>query len=572
MKTSFSCLLLVPCVVLGISGGEDPVSFSNRLGIRAFRYMEKGKTNWALSPVNLFSLVLPLVQCEGGGGMPPLLGELGPGPGESPGCVGRWAETLRILEAGGRIPSPFREAFSFWENERFRSVPYIRHLRTAVERLAGKRPGFPGFLKGKSSKEKSLFYFVLEASLSFQGEWEEPFDVWNFERFFELGESPGGRSGYYAPFMTRKGAFKVFPFGPGRVLEIPVMGGEYLAYLFLPRRGGDIEGALGYLEKVGVARLLEEAGKTHSRECRAIVPSFRFRAENDFELFFREIGLVSFLERKLAGDGSGRDFGGIKSTGRIRVDFNRKGVEVQAEYSLGALLGGWNAPPGLFLCNRPFLFFLFHRTTGALVLVGKVMNPFPKKKVVFQPWESVPEHWLGVLEGADGGKKAEAEAALLRLGDKAVPPLLDHAFSGKELESIETLMKKIEVRNPKKVFERIFVEVGGGNLATPPIVLRILGSFLENPFLWNGKESHRWAGEALGILEETIEKGEGGEGWKTRAGCRIAKRLIAAGCGEIVKSFLEKKAGTGPEEGASEDEGGERRRVWKRILEILSPL
>ncbi len=105
------------------------------------------------------------------------------------------------------------------------------------------------------------------------------------------------------------------------------------------------------------------------------LPRWKFEYENLLNGELTSMGMgIAFDERRA-------DFRGINRNGRLFiskvkqkafVEVNEEGTEAVAVTSVG--ISVTNGPP-MFLANRPFLYLIRERTTGAILFVGKMTDP-----------------------------------------------------------------------------------------------------------------------------------------------------------------------------------------------------
>jgi serpin B len=107
------------------------------------------------------------------------------------------------------------------------------------------------------------------------------------------------------------------------------------------------------------------------------LPRFEFRTQASLPQALRSLGMVD------AFDGGRADFSGISSAGglyisdvvhEVFVSVNEAGTEAAA--ATAVVMGRGLPPiPVELSADRPFLFWLYDRPTGAVLFMGRVLDP-----------------------------------------------------------------------------------------------------------------------------------------------------------------------------------------------------
>ncbi|WP_438008885.1 serpin family protein [Sorangium sp. So ce321] len=153
-------------------------------------------------------------------------------------------------------------------------------------------------------------------------------------------------------------------------LELPYDGGELSMVLVLPAEGGELEAGLDRERLEGVI------GSLGTRSVTMTLPKFKFESTLDLVPQLAELGMpIAFTG--LA------DFSGIDGQGglfisdvlhKAFVSVDEAGTEAAA--ATAVVIGETSAPePATIRFDRPFLFFIRDIETGAVLFVGRVMNP-----------------------------------------------------------------------------------------------------------------------------------------------------------------------------------------------------
>jgi len=215
----------------------------------------------------------------------------------------------------------------------------------------------------------ALTRLVLTNAIYFNAAWAEPFEK------NRTADGPfyllDGRQ-VTVPMMRQTAQFG-YAEGEGfQAVELPYDGEELAMVILLPQEGRfeEFEAALD------AARVEEILGSLTSRHLNLTMP--RFRVESSFRLAdtLAAMGMPSPFQPGQA------DFSGMDGTRDLYiravlhkafVSVDESGTEAAAAT---AVIVGLTALPGLEVTvNRPFIFLIRDRQTGAVLFIGRVVNP-----------------------------------------------------------------------------------------------------------------------------------------------------------------------------------------------------
>jgi serpin B len=215
--------------------------------------------------------------------------------------------------------------------------------------------------------------FVLTNASYFKGTWQYRFtkEATRDAPFHDLKNRE-----VKVPMMNQTGAFQYSENADLQVLELPYVGGELSMVILLPRKAD----GLSALEKKLTTRDLQKwtSGLEHADEVEIDMPKFTFTTQIVLK------GVLSSMGMPLAFSDDA-DFSGIttqheqklyESIHQAFVDVNEEGTEAAA---VTGHVGG-NAPGPVprhvvFRADHPFLFLIQDKRTGAILFLGRVVNP-----------------------------------------------------------------------------------------------------------------------------------------------------------------------------------------------------
>ncbi len=160
-----------------------------------------------------------------------------------------------------------------------------------------------------------------------------------------------------------------------RAVELPYRGGRLVMDVILPDEGRFDR----FRDGLEVERLRELLGALDSREVRLALPKFNFDSDLDLRAPLQALGMrIAFTDAA--------DFSGITDEAALRVDrvVQRAHVEIDERGTTAAAATGATmqlvsvvtpSRPIELRVDRPFLFAVRDRRTGALLFIGQVTNP-----------------------------------------------------------------------------------------------------------------------------------------------------------------------------------------------------
>jgi serpin B len=217
----------------------------------------------------------------------------------------------------------------------------------------------------------ALTRLVVTNAIQFKARWSQ--------RFHETGERQftlaNGES-VQADAMSRRGPLRYDDGNGYQAAEIGYRSGEYSMVLIVPDRGhfDQIEGRIDRGFMASAVKGLERAKD-------AVLTMPRFELESDTELTapLRALGIedafswtaADFTGINFAAREEGLHISGVFHDAFIRVD--ERGTEAAA--ATGAVVGIISAPSVSLTVDRPFVYAIRARETGAIVFLGRVMRP-----------------------------------------------------------------------------------------------------------------------------------------------------------------------------------------------------
>jgi serpin B len=224
---------------------------------------------------------------------------------------------------------------------------------------------------------------VLTNAIYFKGDWQAQFKK---EDTMEGDFHVSSTQTVQAPMMRRTGEFKYRGSGAFQLLELPYKNKELSMIVFLPWDANGLAGLEQRLTAASMKQWLEHFGG--DSEVIVIMP--KFRMESRFALKER----LAMMGMKQAFEPAEANFSGMaleesmQKTGKVSIsdiihsaciDVNEEGTEASASTGVLATytpMGQIGAPQTpVFRADHPFLFLIRDNKSGAILFMGRVINP-----------------------------------------------------------------------------------------------------------------------------------------------------------------------------------------------------
>ncbi len=228
-----------------------------------------------------------------------------------------------------------------------------------------------GRIKDLVSKPSPDTRLIITNAIYFRANWSSRFEA--SETKNGTFHSPSGP--VTVPMMHQTGKFPYFENDELQALVMPYEGGRLGMLIILPK-----EGKFDEVEKELSAGFIEEImNGTAEESVKVTLPKFRLEEEYHLKDALMEMGMGSAFTMP--------DFSGISPEGNLVISdvVHKTFISVaengtEAAAATAVILTAASAPGEkpkykVFKADHPFLFFIIDRKTGAILFMGRLVNP-----------------------------------------------------------------------------------------------------------------------------------------------------------------------------------------------------
>jgi len=212
---------------------------------------------------------------------------------------------------------------------------------------------------------------VLTNAIYFKGVWESPFaEKLTKKEVFSIGADETIR----VAMMKKTADFGYFEAENLQALQMPYRGGDLSMLILLPKK---IDGLSDLEKQLSAANLNAWLGKLNHVEVQVFLPKFKTTSEFELNEALQKMGMVDSFAGGLAdfsGINGRRDLVISKIIHQAYVDVNEQGTEAAAAT---AVIVGRTAfvEAKVFKADHPFIFMIRHDKTGAILFMGRIVDP-----------------------------------------------------------------------------------------------------------------------------------------------------------------------------------------------------
>ncbi len=209
---------------------------------------------------------------------------------------------------------------------------------------------------------------ALANAIYFKASWQQPFSE------SKTREAPFSRldgSQVTAPLMHGVMNHIQYSQGDGyRTVRLPYLGGPVEMLLLVPD-AGRYEEIEAQLSAEFFRNVLEES---EERQVTLDLPRFDFESSMDLIEHLKGLGLrAPFEDADFSGISDGGDLFIAAAVHKADITLDEKGTEASA--ATGIAMAESAPPPAELRVDRPFIFAIYERDSGAILFLGRVLDP-----------------------------------------------------------------------------------------------------------------------------------------------------------------------------------------------------
>jgi serpin B len=218
---------------------------------------------------------------------------------------------------------------------------------------------------------------VILNAIYFKGIWETPFQKYHtHEALFKVSPSRE----VTVPLMFEKSDFKIIEEKDFQAVSIPYRQNNLSMVVVLPTK---FNGLAALEKQLTIGNLKEWLAKLDSvnvQEVLIYLPKFKLETSYDLATSFQNMGMKdAFMPGKADFSGTGWPKGNLwisQIKHKAFVEVNEEGTEAAAATAVemvGASMSSRENP--VFRADHPFFFIIRDNTSGAILFMGRIVNP-----------------------------------------------------------------------------------------------------------------------------------------------------------------------------------------------------
>jgi serpin B len=218
----------------------------------------------------------------------------------------------------------------------------------------------------------ALTRLVLTNAIYFKGKWASQ---------FEKGQTSDaeftlvGKEKVKVPLMSQKGNFRYLEREDIQALELPYTGDALSMLVLLPKKAGEI----GKLEELLTLDILDKwIADLRKAEVMVYMPRFKMTSEFGLADTLKKMGMkdaFSLPPADFSGMTGKKDLLISAVIHKAFVDVNEEGTEAAAATGVVMRMEAVPTRPVVFRADHPFLFLIRDTRSGAILFLGRLMNP-----------------------------------------------------------------------------------------------------------------------------------------------------------------------------------------------------
>jgi len=276
-------------------------------------------------------------------------------------------------QTGYKFSDNFLEALDKFYGGKAELVDYAGNKAGAISRINGwtaknTKGKIPEIIGEDDVNE--LTRLVLVNAVYFKGAWEKSFDQ---KKTVKADFTGVNDKKVKADMMNTQGRFMYAESGGAQVLELPYAGGDISMIVVLPGDGDIIK-----LEtSMTAGKFNEWLSELSEQKVNVSMPKFRINCKYSLKEPLIDLGMTEAFDEYKADLSKMADNKDLYISDVIHatfLDVNEEGTEAAAATAVIVAAKSIEMTPR-FSADHPFIFFIYDRTAGAILFMGKMNDP-----------------------------------------------------------------------------------------------------------------------------------------------------------------------------------------------------
>jgi serpin B len=217
---------------------------------------------------------------------------------------------------------------------------------------------------------------VLTNAIYFKGNWKDPFkSAATRDRSWHGAADAATRPDKTVPMMSRQGRYDYFKDEKLAALQMPYAGDDLAMLVILP---GELDGLAAVEKTLDADRLATlVAGLRPTPDVQLSLPKFKLEAKYDLNNALAAMGMPTAFSSQadFSGMDGSRDLQISDVVHKAFVKVDEEGTEAAAASGVGMRMLAMRPHPVVFDADHPFLFVIRDVKSGAVLFVGRVVEP-----------------------------------------------------------------------------------------------------------------------------------------------------------------------------------------------------
>jgi serpin B len=225
-----------------------------------------------------------------------------------------------------------------------------------------------------SGSINNMTRLVLTNAIYFKGAWQDEFNKKSTRDMpFTLGDGKETTT----PMMYQSKRFRYLAEEGFQAIALPYKDSQLSMVILLPKAKDGLAALENKLTGEGLAEVLKKISAAGMTKVNTSIPRFKTASTFGLNKTLADLGMPTvFTEAAdLSGINGRRDLSIQAAVHKAFVDVNEEGTEAAAATGISIGVTSVQADPTVFRADHPFLFMIHDNATGAVLFMGRLMDP-----------------------------------------------------------------------------------------------------------------------------------------------------------------------------------------------------